>query len=337
MSVSLKNIASECKLSVSAVSQILNSKSCCFCSEATKRKVLETAARMGYRRNFGYSLMHGYRTKTVAIMLSMSHMRFEEHIQYLVVQLTSLLMERGYSTYLDIAPNNTEAVLAKVNDCLSRGAEHFIFLGSITGYKEAGQLIEAAGRTCISTSVLQRRYVAIDVDSGVYQVAKYLYDIGKEDFRLVASVPIRDQCSCMNALKQLFPDATTEEIEQKYLRQIPDFDADADDYAAASFKAGYDYAKILLRTEPQVKAVYCNIDSVALGVAAYAHQSGRVIGRDLVIGGLNNDFGVRCSPYPISSVSHGWSRLAKVLAEKAITNDDCQLLFAPEVYIRKLD
>lgn len=333
--VSLKSIAEKCGLSVSTVSQILNNRPNNYSSEEVKSKVKETARQMGYRPNFAYKLMRGQKTRTVAIFVSMSHKKTEEHTRELLVSLMGHLDRIDYASYFSIMGNNAEDNINRLREFLVRGVEHFIILGSPVGHLEMEKMIEDAGKLMVSTSMSFKRWIVNDSVGAAAQVMRFLHDRSGENFRFVSPGPVVSGQLRSQSLMRVFPELDFEEIHQRYIRQINDFDVEVEDYPDAAYRAGFSYAKILFSEEPGIKAVCCNTDLFALGIAGYLVKAGKIIGKDVMLGGFNNDFGVRNFPFPISSVDHDCRRLSRLLVETALSPGECRMLLEPKVYIRE--
>ncbi len=337
--VSLKSIAEACSLSVSTVSQILNDKPNNFSSEETKQRVRETARKLGYRTNFGYKLMRGQETKTFAILTSMQHMKTEEHIRELVINLMSELNQRGYASYFSPMGNNLQENLDGIRDFLVRGVEHFIILGTPVGFQEIEKLIEDSGKLLISTSPSFKRYLTVDVIDGAAQIFRFLHGKAGDGFRFLAlSLNGKPQHDIrFRSLMKVFPDLSEEEIVRRYCRYIEGtpYETDPNHFSDIAFQITRKAMADLFRREPDVRAVCCQNDVFALGAAACLVESGRIIGKDVLLGGFNNDFGVRNSPFPISSVDHGWSERSGLLIDAALASGGCRTVLKPLVYIRE--
>ena len=172
---SLKDIAQECGLSVSTVSQILKNSPCDYSSKQTRARVRETAQRLGYRTNYGYRLMRGQKTMTVAILASMEHMRAEEHVKQLVIELMSCFDRKGYASYFNTFAYDAQENLNKVRDLLARGVEYFIFVGAPLGHRELEQEIEDKGGYLISTSRELRNHIYLDAMRASLRLLEYLH------------------------------------------------------------------------------------------------------------------------------------------------------------------
>lgn len=337
--VSLKSIACRCGLSVSTVSQILNDKPNNFSSEKTKRRVREAARELGYRTNFGYKLMRGQETRTFAILTSMLHMKSSEHIRELVVNLMSELNQRSYASYFSPMGGDLDRNLDAVRDFLVRGVEYFIILGTPVGFLEMESLIESSGKRLISTSPSFKRCLTVDVIDGAAQVFRFLHEKSGGGFRFLG-LPLSDipgNDIRFRALRRVFPTLSDEEILARYYRSLPEIDYDPDYFNDILFVRAKETVARLLRDEPGITALACHTDTTALAAASVLLRMGKVIGKDVFLGGFNNDFAVRNAPYPISSVSHGWVERSGLLIDAALSEGECRTILEPVVYLRTLE
>jgi DNA-binding LacI/PurR family transcriptional regulator len=333
MRVSLKMIAAECGCSVATVSQVLNGKNANFSSERTKKKIRETASKLGYFPNYGVKMMRGEKINTVAVLISMRHAATEEYIRKQVLELLGELESRGYASYFTSLSSDASENIKKIKDYLSRGVESFIILNSPVEYKELEKFILGAGKNLVSTSTCFNRYVKVDMASGVKELCKYFYDIVGDKFRFMCfeNIMFSDRTVFF---PDYFPKLSHEKIRKLYLRACPQFEFRLESYGDSAFKSGYQGAKKMFETEPEVQAVMCQNDAIALGVAAYIVKTGRIIGKDVHLGGVNNDEAIKRYPFPISSVDHDSLQHSKILVNSAFSNDACQQELAPIVCIR---
>jgi len=73
MAVTLKDIARECGLAVSTVSNILNNNSSSFASEEARLRVQRTAERLGYKKDYLSSSLRTRRTRSIGVILDQIH------------------------------------------------------------------------------------------------------------------------------------------------------------------------------------------------------------------------------------------------------------------------
>lgn len=331
---SLKDIAQECGVSVSTVSQILKNSPRDYSSEQTRAKVRETARKLGYRRNYGYRLMRGQKTMTVAIMASMEHMRSEEHVSKLVIELMSCFDHHGYASYFNTFVYDAQENLNKVRDLLARGVECFVAVGAPVGHKELEREIEGQGGYLISTSREFKNYIAVDITQASCRIIRYLHEKVRDDFCFFYFCDFPPPAR-FAALKKEFPTLTAEEICCRYTHKCRSYKECRDNYPDFAFREGYAATEEVYRVKPELKALFYENDSYALGGIAYLIQAGKQIGRDVLVAGYNNDSAIRNAPYPVSSVDHDWERHAPLFAEKALKNEPCRMILEMSVHLRE--
>lgn len=334
--VTLKTIASSCGLSISAVSQILNNRSCDYSSESTRRLVRETARRLGYRRNYGYRLMRGQRTRTVTVLTSMAHSRNEENIRVLILLILDCLEQEGYTCMLGSFGEDEEANLDKVREYISRGTEHFIILHTPVGYKKIEELIEGSGKTLMAVSPCFRRHVYVSSYAATKELVSFLRSQCGDDMRiLLASNHINEHNPRLRAFCTGFPELSAAEVISAFVRSYSEFHFNKNRYIQESFNAAYAWTEELLRREPDVTGIICGNDNFALGAASYIVKSGRRLGKDILLAGFNDDTAVQQYPYPISSGNHDWDKRVKQIVHHALQEGECRKIFDARAVIRK--
>lgn len=73
MAITLKDIARECGLAVSTVSNILNNHESSFASEEVRTRVRNTAQRLGYKKDYLSSSLRTRRTQSVGLVVDQLH------------------------------------------------------------------------------------------------------------------------------------------------------------------------------------------------------------------------------------------------------------------------
>lgn len=68
--VTLSDIAKDLGLSVNAVSGVLNGRDNVRVGEATRKAILASARRLGYRRNVGASVLAGGKTRSIGLLVA---------------------------------------------------------------------------------------------------------------------------------------------------------------------------------------------------------------------------------------------------------------------------
>lgn len=330
--ISLKDIAGACGVSVSTVSQILNNKPSNYSSAATRRKVREAAVKLGYRVNFGYRLMRGKKTRTVAIIAAQRHRPQEEHVRDLVISLMLKLESLEFATHLATTGMDDLENIGKIRELLSRGAEHFIFLYLPHNHEGLTGLLDEAGKSWISTSTMMRRHVAVDTLSGLRNLMKMFYQRFGRQFRYLApfsgSPPFQE--ARLQALALAIPQLSQDEILRDHVRQCPVAGND-ENFTENCFHCGYSGMTELLKNEPDVTAVQCSNDAYLIGAAKAAIAAGRIPGHDLHLGGFNGDRAVLNYPYPLATGRYNNAELINLLMQHALDKENCQIVLSPDI------
>ena len=333
--VTLKKIAEVCGLSVATVSQIINNRPNNYSSEKTKTLVLNTARDLGYRKNFVYSLMHGEKTNTVALMVHMHRGMHEEYLRDLIIRISRLLEERNHTCYVAALGQDAEENLRKTSEYLSRGVGCFILLNNPVGYEKIADLIERSGALLTGISDSCRRYVMIDCRQPFRELIAYVRSHAGENYRFLTR---KDSFQSLrwSVFQELYPEMSQEELQKVYFRFLEPFDENPELFQEQAFSAGFHTARKVLQGEPAVKALVCVNDAFAVGAAAGVRKSGMTVGKDIIITGFNNDSALRYHPDPVSTIDLNWDKHVSALVDGALNKTPCQLKFQARLIIRDL-
>ncbi len=316
----LKDVAARVGLSVSAVSQILNNRPGDYSSEATRERVRLVAREMGYRQRFGHKLMRGDSTKTVALLLSLPRLEYEEHIQALLTRLTEECNRAGYATYLYRLTMDAEQNSRIVRELTERGVDQFILIGPPAAHTRLTAEIEALGRTwiCYGRAPGLERTVMPDVTSGCEAVLRHLIASGVGQFRVIASMGETEDGtnSRMTALSRCFPLLSGEELLRQYWHTI-EIPVAAGDILADFARIGGEATDAVLDRHPGIQAIFYQSDYLAVGGIRTLYRRGIAPGRDIVVAGFNNIHAIRVSPFPAISIEHDTDATARLLFENA--------------------
>jgi len=333
-SCTLRDVAENAGLSLATVSQILNNKPCNYSSEETRQRVRHIAKELGYRTNFGYRLMQGQKTHTIAIMISQAYMKAEESLNELIIRLINKFDQLDYSVYSRAFTYSAEDNLEKVRELISRGVEHFIFLGCPVGHPEIEREVESNGRSQVCNGPNFKRYVIGDSSIGIMAIFRFFLKEVR-NFRFVCPVNQLDEDNTrIIALRRLFPELTFEQIVGRYVFATDPIDFNSPDFAAGFSAVGWEGASRIVKALPKVNALYFMTDYMAIGGANFLLRHGFEVGKDMLVAGFNNVPAVKLYPFPISSVEHDLDRVVSLLAEEALVDTPCQHIVEPIVYIR---
>lgn len=334
--VSLKKVAEKAGLAVSTVSEILNGHAKNYSSASTKLRVTQVAKELGYQPNFGYKLMQGHKTQTVAILNSMPRMNSEEHTLHLILRMIPAFDNLGYAAYCSTFSDNETDNLKKIRILIGRGVEHFVFLGSPFGHEAIIKEIEQRGLSYVSNSANFSRCVNNGNIIGNAAIYSYIKKHVGKNFKLVCQEKeLYSYSGRLNGLQQTFPELSREEIIADLVYTFPDIKFEIEDYRQAAYNTGYNIAKELLRRFPDLKYINYSNDLFAMGGGGFLMEKGNEkLRQNVLLFGYNNDNALNNFPLPISSVESDFNRQAELLVKNALKNGPVFETVYPSLHIR---
>ncbi len=324
--VTLRQIAKECNLSVSTVSDILNKNQSCS-SEKTRNLVLTTAKALGYRPNIGYKLMRGISTKTVAITLFSKYMVDSEYLQKIITLLVQKLTDKGYFPLIITLPDDWDERRQALDKVLERGAEFLISLWSPCREADLLELSTHIPIVMMGSSPFPNKVASVELDV-IYGVTKILEHFKASGCKHIKMISKKNDYHRIKA----FTDFMGENIE-KHILELTDEDTGIfhESNPERCIEIGYQKTKELLETlAPETDAIFYFTDLYALGGAKYLQEIGR---KDILIGGYNNTIAARASLYPISSVGHNEEEIVDLMLEFESKKPE-RVMINPKVFIR---
>ena len=335
MSVTIKHIAAEAGVSFQAVSAVLNNKTNCRVSPATRERILNIARDLDYKVNFGYRIMRGQVTRTVGIISAMRQLEKDAHVRELVLKLIHRINLKGYATYFNnMMSRDVEANLAQIRELISRGTEHFIFIGSPLGHELIEQEIIRRQCTLIGWNSYFTRDLCTNSSAASLEIQRFLMQKSGMIPRLMLPGKRYFEDKRFAALQMLCPGMSDDELWDKYVIQVPGLQWEERDFSKRAFELGYHGIAEYYAVHPDIRAVACFTDNFALGVAAWCKDNGLSIGKDIFLAGFNNIEAVRFYPYPISSAAHPVDESIDILLREMDQNQPFRCEIQLEVFLR---
>ena len=331
MAGTLKIIAERAGLSQSTVSQILNRRSNDFSSEKTRQRVFKLAHELGYKQQFGHKLLRGDKTQTVAIVLSQHRVSLEEHTQSLILRLLDQLESKGYGAYLVTLLHSEEKNLDSIRELIGRGVESFIFLGYPVGAAALEKYISEVNRTLIGYGRGFSRKIVADVSGSTAETIRFFLAQGHRNFRFFLGK--QTDPGRVNGLCKVFPELTCEQLLDKYQIRM-DYHGkfyDIDELA----ETGYRATKQAFEQDPAIDACLYLSDYFAVGGLRYLMETGKQIGKEVLVAGFNNIHAIRNFPLPVTSAEHDIPRIAEALIEEMTRSGPVERLIPIRTVIRK--
>ena len=321
MAVTIKDIAKEAGVSFQAVSAVLNDTPGIRVSAEKREQILEIVKRLGYRRNFGYNLMHNKPTNTAAIIISTPFMAQEERNRTLSLQLMERFNDMQIATYFfDRMTKSPEQNLKHIRELIGRGVEAFIFIGCPIGHLEIQKELKKFHRTMVSFDGIGfDRNLQHDAHSARKKIISVLREKVGEKFKVLLQEGSRSPFF-LNALQELYPDSDIEDIWQQKVIYMPRISWEGD-LAAMQFTNAYTAVEKLLKTAPDIRGFCFSNDAQALGAAAYLTTHGFTVGKDVFVAGFNADLSVRMQTNPIITAALPYSKVVDILIRESYSKE----------------
>lgn len=283
--VTLKDIATMCKVSPSTVSNVLNGKS--SMSEQVREKVLAAVRETGYRPNIYARNMRVNKTNTIGIIVE-DLCQFSS--PYIVEMILEYLEQHGYRyvlmnlrMYYKMKNNiEDEEALCKLLGPVIQQMESIKIDGIIyvaahcRMLKKVPQMFDLPTVfTYAYASSEKMKSVIIDDENSAIAMMDYLLSRGHTEVGIIAGT--EDNYHTKERLKG---------CQRSMYKYGVLYNPDRICYGDWFRESGYEKAKILL--DRGVKALWCMNDRMASGAYTAVRERGLEVGRDISITGFDN-------------------------------------------------
>lgn len=169
MAVTLKDIARECGLAVSTVSNILNNNSTSFASDAVRQKVKDTAERLGYKRDYLSSSLRTRRTHSIGLILDKID---DPTRQDFLVPFVEHFSAQGYEVALAEHRHDLGRALSALEGFSERCKDGVVLFSDLLGRPEEDQkalaqaVIASPLKVIAVGSGLRGQVPSLDIDRG---------------------------------------------------------------------------------------------------------------------------------------------------------------------------
>lgn len=286
-SITIKDIASICGVSISTVSNVLNGKSNKV-SEEVAKKILDTVAETGYRPNVLARNLRSNQTKTIGVLaedlivFSASSMiegimKCCEEQGYNIIIENMRLFGRWHGAWLHdeaLFQSALQPVLSKID---SMNVDGLLYVGghehTVNKLSSANNLpIVMAYAIAADTKIPTFR---LDDANGGYEAVKYLLSKGHRKIGIIAGEP--DNTHTINRVQG---------VHKAMFEAGILFNPENIVYKQWNREGGYSGMKELFGKD--LTAVFCMSDAIAAGAYSFLTEKGLTPGKDLSIMGYDN-------------------------------------------------
>ncbi|MBU4214595.1 MAG: LacI family transcriptional regulator [Actinobacteria bacterium] len=274
--VRLVDIAREAGVSLGAASQVMNGTG--RIGQATQRRVLEAAERLGYRPNALARSIASGRSRTIAILAENASGQF---CMPVLVGLNRALSGANLTSILYDAAHDDDLRAAHLREIQGRQAEGVVVIGegpdvpaSQIPHEVAGLTVYAFARPPGDGGVS----VVPDNEQGGRLAAEHLQGLGRRTL-----VHVTAQAGLQAVTDRATGFVRGAEAAGSEVRVL---------YGGFDRRWGYEAADRILAEAPGTDAVFAGNDQIAVGLAAQLHARGVRIPQDVAIIGFDNVAGI---------------------------------------------
>lgn len=278
MSVTLKDIANELGISTNAVSRALRGMP--DIGEKTKALVIETAKRMGYRKNLAASCLKTARSMTVGVVIpDICNPVFS----YIYKGIEAYCAEKSYTLMLGNSNESSETEDTVLDNMIAHSVDGIVIVPCDKD-KPYGEKLDAAG---IPFVILQRKsehktsFVQTSDYEGGYLAAKHLAELGHRSFMLV--FPSMSISSAGDRYNGFIAYLTENGISASTIHVL-----ECDSTRGGAKEAMLEHLG-KNGGRPAVDAIFCFSDYVASGVYSALAEFSVKIPEDISVIGYDND------------------------------------------------
>jgi DNA-binding LacI/PurR family transcriptional regulator len=277
----IKDVARAANVSHSTVSYILNnSQAAQRISAATKERVWSAIERLGYKSNpIGRALQRGYSHQVTLLIvtwnLATSHSATAMAISRAATQF-------GLALTVHVADSDADAE-AFIKRSMLHHAGGILVLWDSPAFQQSSLCkLAAEGVPVIDLlpgSPPEISVVTADRENAGFQAAQHLIGLGHQRIGFVGDMATRSKTTKkkLAGFKRAF-DMAEIVCKKTWIEDVDEF----------GFEGGFSGFKRLARRAPEITALFCINDSIALGAIAAAEQLGRRCPHDLSVVGFGD-------------------------------------------------
>lgn len=331
MKATIKSIAQECNLSITAVSLVLNGRPNRI-SEEARNLILETAKKQNYSPNqIAVGLVKG-KTRTVGLILSDISNLFLAEIAKIVEEE---VQKYNYTVIFGNTGDSGRREVDYIREFLGKNVDGIILLHSSNVSKaEEKQIIELVRGSGIPFVMLDNDLeipeifrCILDNKKGGYLATTHLLELGHR--RIGCLLGPLGQCSVRDRLKG-------------YKAALTDWDIPIDEellyYGDFTIQSGMKAMPYF--QEKEASAIFSHNDMMSYGLYTYGRENNIRIGKDISIISFDDCFINKILDTPLTAVKQPRIEMARKATECLISlikgelTEENPIVFEPEIKIR---
>jgi DNA-binding LacI/PurR family transcriptional regulator len=311
----MADVAARAGVSHQTVSRVLNDMP--GVRSETASRVLEAIDELGYRRNLSARLLASSRSRTIGVAM-WGTSQYGPH--QVLLALDAAARQSGYRLVVTSLQSVTEqGTRAAVEELLEQGVEAVVLVIPHETVLRFATEVDLGLPTLVVEGDLSRMPLTAGVDNveGAALATRHLLDLGHSTVCHVAGPPGWSEARAR-------VEGWRMELEAQG-RPVPPLRWGGD----WSARSGYDAGRSLAR-DPEVTAVFCANDQMAMGVVAALREAGRAVPDEVSVVGFDDLPESEFVDPPLTSVRQDFAELGRramglverVLAGEALPSAD---------------
>ncbi|MEW9675535.1 catabolite control protein A [Lentibacillus sp. L22] len=275
MNITIYDVAREANVSMATVSRVVNGNP--NVKPVTRKKVLATIERLGYRPNAVARGLASKKTTTVgAIIPDISSIFFAE----LARGIEDIATMYKYNMILSNSDQNKDKELQLINTMLGKQVDGILFMGGditeehVNQFQSSSVPVVLAG-TFDETETIPS--VNIDYEAASYEATKFLLDQGNQHPAFLSG---RDG----TLINQLKHDGYVRALKESGVTVNEEYVVEGD----FTYDSGIEAADHFLSLDNKPTAIFVASDEMALGVIHGVQDKGLNVPEDVEVFGFNN-------------------------------------------------
>src|SRR5690625_209624 len=275
MSITIYDVAREANVSMATVSRVVNNNP--NVKPSTRKKVLQTIERLGYRPNAVARGLASKKTTTVgAIIPDISSIFFAE----LARGIEDIATMYKYNIILSNSDQKKEKELQLINTMLEKQVDGILFMGGNITEEHVQHFSSSSAPVVLAATYDESGKIPsvnIDYEQAAYEVTKLLIDKGHQPPAYIGGdVNVRLEADKYEGYLRALKESSIDLNEQFVL------------FNNHSYKEGISAIEKLLSQSDKPRAVFVTSDEMAVGVIHGAQDLGYDVPNDLEVVGFDN-------------------------------------------------
>ncbi|MBC5638626.1 catabolite control protein A [Ornithinibacillus sp. BX22] len=275
MTVTIYDVAREANVSMATVSRVVNGNP--NVKPTTRKKVLATIERLGYRPNAVARGLASKKTTTVgAIIPDISSIFFAE----LARGIEDIATMYKYNIILSNSDQNKDKELQLINTMLEKQVDGIIFMGGNITQEHIHQFSTASVPVVLAATydgTEATPSVNIDYEVAAYEAAKNLIDKGNKRLAFING----NEEETINQLKY---QGYLRALKEASIEPVADYVVNGD----YTYESGIKAVEQFMSLSQKPTAVFAASDAIALGAIHGAQDLGYRVPEDLEVFGFDN-------------------------------------------------